>query len=387
MLQHFCGLEESNNSFSCPACSSFFAFVIMFTYMNFKETKEKILNKLSNNVGIDLGTANTLVYVEGKGIVVSEPSVVAVNEKTGQVVAVGKTAKDMLGRTPAHIKAVRPLVDGVISDFEVTEEMIAYLLKQAGDYMPKKLLGPRVVVGVPSGVTNVEVRAVRDATKNAGAREVYVVEQPIAGAVGIRLPIFEPIGSMIMDIGGGTADIAVISLGGIVQSKSLKIAGDKLNNDIISYIRNEFKILIGETTAEYIKIAVGAVVPGEPLETTIRGRDLITGLPREVVITDSDVREAIGQSIEVIVNSTREVIETTPPEILADIMKRGIFLVGGGALIKGLDKLLSETLQLPVTIAEDPLTAIARGAGIILENLEKYNSILLQSEDDIHRKK
>ncbi len=355
--------------------------------MNFKETKEKILNKLSNNVGIDLGTANTLVYVEGKGIVVSEPSVVAVNEKTGQVVAVGKAAKEMLGRTPAHIRAVRPLVDGVISDFEVTEEMIAYLLKQAGEYMPKKLLGPRVVVGVPSGVTNVEVRAVRDATKNAGAREVYVVEQPIAGAVGIRLPIFEPIGSMIIDIGGGTADIAVISLGGIVQSKSLKIAGDKLNNDIISYIRNEFKILIGETTSEYIKISVGAVMPGEPLETTIRGRDLITGLPREVVITDSDVREAIGQSIEIIVASTREVLETTPPEILSDIMKRGIFLVGGGALIKGLDRLLSQTLQIPVTIAEDPLTAIARGAGIILENLDKYSPILLHSEDDIHRQK
>jgi rod shape-determining protein MreB len=355
--------------------------------MNFKESKAKIMAKLSNNVGIDLGTANTLVYVEGKGIVVSEPSVVAVNEKTGQVVAVGKTAKDMLGRTPTHIRAVRPLVDGVISDFEVTEEMIAYLLKKAGEFMPKKLLGPRVVVGVPSGVTNVEVRAVRDATKNAGAREVYIVEQPIAGAVGIRLPIFEPIGSMVIDIGGGTADIAVISLGGIVQSKSLKIAGDKLNSDIISYIRNEFKILIGETTAEFIKITVGAVVPGEPLETTIRGRDLITGLPREVVITDSDVREAIGQSIEIIVTSTREVLETTPPEILADIMKRGIFLVGGGALIKGLDRLLSQTLQLPVTIAEDPLTAIARGAGIILENLDTYSSILLQSEDDIHYKK
>jgi rod shape-determining protein MreB len=355
--------------------------------MNFKETKEKILNKLSNNVGIDLGTANTLVYVEGKGIVVSEPSVVAVNEKTGQVVAVGKAAKEMLGRTPAHIKAVRPLVDGVISDFEVTEEMIAYLLKQAQEFMPKKLLGPRVVVGVPSGVTNVEVRAVRDATKNAGAREVYIVEQPVAGAVGIRLPIFEPIGSMIIDIGGGTADIAVISLGGIVQSKSLKIAGDRLNNDIISYIRNEFKILIGETTAEYIKISVGAVIPNEPLETTIRGRDLITGLPREVVITDSDVREAIGQSIETIVTSAREVIETTPPEILSDIMKRGIFLVGGGALIKGLDRLLSETLDIPVTIAEDPLTAIARGAGIILENLDKYSPLLLDSNDDIHRKK
>ncbi len=355
--------------------------------MNFKETKEKILNRLSNNVGIDLGTANTLVYVEGKGIVVSEPSVVAVNEKTGQVVAVGKAAKEMLGRTPAHIKAVRPLVDGVISDFEVTEEMISYLLKRAGEYMPKKILGPRVVVGVPSGVTNVEVRAVRDATKSAGAREVYIVEQPVAGAVGIRLPIFEPIGSMIMDIGGGTADIAVISLGGIVQSKSLKIAGDKLNNDIVSYIRNEFKILIGETTAEFIKISVGAVVPNEPLETTIRGRDLITGLPREVVITDSDVREAIGQSIEIIVNSAKEVLETTPPEILSDIMKRGIFLVGGGALIKGLDKLLSETLEIPVTIAEDPLTAIARGAGIILENLDKYSSILINSDDDIHRKK
>ena len=355
--------------------------------MNFKETKEKILNKLSNNVGIDLGTANTLVYVEGKGIVVSEPSVVAVNEKTGQVVAVGKAAKEMLGRTPAHIKAVRPLVDGVISDFEVTEEMISYLLKRAGEYMPKKVLGPRVVVGVPSGVTNVEVRAVRDATKSAGAREVYIVEQPVAGAVGIRMPIFEPIGSMIMDIGGGTADIAVISLGGIVQSKSLKIAGDKLNNDIISYIRNEFKILIGETTAEFIKISVGAVVPNEPLETTIRGRDLITGLPREVVITDSDVREAIGQSIEIIVNSAKEVLETTPPEILSDIMKRGIFLVGGGALIKGLDKLLSETLEIPVTIAEDPLTAIARGAGIILENLDQYSSILINSDDDIHRKK
>ncbi len=355
--------------------------------MSIKDLKEQFFARFSNNVGIDLGTANTLVYVQGKGIVVSEPSVVAVNEKTGQVVAVGKAAKEMLGRTPTHIRAVRPLVDGVISDFEVTEEMISYLLKQAGEFMPKRFLGPRVVVGVPSGVTNVEVRAVRDATKNAGAREVYIVEQPIAGAVGIRLPIFEPIGSMIMDIGGGTADIAVISLGGIVQSKSLKIAGDKLNNDIISYIRNEFKILIGETTAEYIKITVGAVISSEPLETTIRGRDLITGLPREVVITDSDVREAIGQSIEIIVSSAREVLETTPPEILADIMRRGVFLVGGGALIKGLDKLLGESLQLPVTVADDPLTAIARGAGIILENLDKYTPILLQSEDDIHRKK
>jgi rod shape-determining protein MreB len=348
-----------------------------------KDKKEKFLARFSNDIGIDLGTANTLVYVRGKGIVVSEPSVVAVNEKTGQVVAVGKAAKEMLGRTPTHITAVRPLVDGVISDFEVTEEMLSYLMKRAGEYMPKKFLGPRVVVGVPSGVTNVEVRAVRDATKNAGAREVYIVEQPMAGAIGIRLPIHEPVGSMIIDIGGGTADIAVISLGGIVQAKSLKIAGDKLNSDIISYIRNEFKILIGETTAEQVKILVGAVIPGEPLETTIRGRDLITGLPREVVITDSDIREAMGQSIDIIVMAAREVLETTPPEILSDVMRRGVHLVGGGALIKGLSDLLADTLQLPVTVADDPLTAIARGAGIILEDLDHYRSVLIQSEDDV----
>lgn len=350
-----------------------------------KEKIDKFLARFSNDIGIDLGTANTMVYVRGKGIVVSEPSVVAVNEKTGQVVAVGRAAKEMLGRTPAHITAVRPLVDGVISDFEVTEEMLAYLMRRASEYLPKKLLGPRVVVGVPSGVTNVEVRAVRDATSNAGARKVYIVEQPMAGAIGIRLPIFEPVGSMVIDIGGGTSDIAVISLGGVVLSKSLKVAGDKLNNDIISYIRNEFKILIGETTAEQVKIAVGAVVPESPLETTIRGRDLVTGLPREVVITDSDIREAIGQSIDIIVSSAKEVLETTPPEILSDIMKRGVHLIGGGALIKDLDKLLKDTLELPVTVTEDPMTAVARGAGIILENIEHYSPVLIQNEDDIFK--
>ena len=348
-----------------------------------KDKKEQILGRFSNEIGIDLGTANTLVYVRGKGIVVNEPSVVAVNQKTGQVVAVGSAAKEMLGRTPTHITAVRPLVDGVISDFEVTEEMLAYLMRRAGEFMPKKFLGPRVVVGVPSGVTNVEVRAVRDATKNAGAREVYIVEQPMAGAIGIRLPVHEPVGSMVIDIGGGTTDIAVISLGGIVRSKNLKIAGDKLNTDIISYIRNEFKILIGETTAEHVKKTVGAVIAKEPIETTIRGRDLITGLPREVVITDSDIREAMAQSIDILLEASKEVLETTPPEILSDIMKRGVHLVGGGALIKGLDELLSETLKLPVTVAEDPLTAIARGAGIILEDLELYRSVLIESEDDI----
>jgi len=351
--------------------------------MSFKDRKEQFLSRFSNDIGIDLGTANTLVYVRGKGIVVNEPSVVAVNEKTGQVVAVGSTAKEMLGRTPAHITAVRPLVDGVISDFEVTEEMLSYFMKRASEYLPKKFLGPRVVVGVPSGVTNVEVRAVRDATRNAGAREVYIVEQPMAGAIGIRLPIHDPVGSMIIDIGGGTTDIAVISLGGIVRSKNLKIAGDRLNNDIVSYIRNEFKILIGETTAEQVKISVGSVLVGDALETTIRGRDLITGLPREVVITDSDIREAMGQSIGTLVEASKEVLETTPPEILSDVMRRGVHLVGGGALIKGLDELLSETLKIPVTIAEEPLTAIARGAGIILEDLDRYRSVLLESEDDL----
>lgn len=352
--------------------------------MDFKERIQQFLNRFSNEIGIDLGTANTLVYVRGKGIVVNEPSVVAVNQKTGQVVAIGRAAKEMLGRTPQHIVAIRPLVDGVISDFEVTEEMLAYLMKRAGEFMPRKLLGPRVVVGIPSGVTNVEARAVRDATKNAGAREVHIVEQPMAGAIGIRLPIHEPVGSLIIDIGGGTTDIAVISLGGIVRSKSLRIAGDKLNADIISYIRNEFKILIGETTAEQVKIAVGAVIPGDPLETTIRGRDLITGLPREVVITDSDIREAMNHSISILLDATREVLEMTPPEILADIMRRGLYMVGGGALIKGLSELMRDTFRLPVTVADEPLTAIARGAGIILEDLEKYRSVLIHEDDVSH---
>ena len=351
-----------------------------------KELKERIYRYLSNDIGIDLGTANTIVYLRGHGIVVNEPSVVAVNQKTGRVVAVGSEAKNMLGRTPDHITAIRPLVDGVISDFEVTEEMIVYLVKKAEKYS-KKMLGPRVVVGVPSGVTNVEIRAVRDATKNAGAREVYIVEEPMAGAIGIRLPINEPVGSMIIDIGGGTTDIAIISLGGIVRSKNIKIAGDKLNSDIMSYIRNEFKILIGEKTAEFIKVTVGAVIPGDALETTIRGRDLITGLPREVVITDSDIREAMSSSIDTLVESTKEVLEITPPEILADVMHRGIYLVGGGALIKGLDVLLASVIKIPVYIAEDPLTAIARGTGIILEELDKYSGVLIQNEDELRAQK
>jgi len=332
-------------------------------------------------VGIDLGTANTLVYVRGRGIIINEPSVVSVNQKTGQVVAVGLQAKNMIGRTPGHIEAIRPLVGGVISDFEVTEEMIAHLIRKT-EGGNKKFIGPRVIVGIPCGITNVEARAVRDATKNNGAREVLIVEQPMAAAIGIKLPIHDPVGNMIVDIGGGTTNIAIISLGGIVKSKSIKIAGDKLNTDIVAYIRNEFKILIGEKTAETVKITIGSVLPqNPPLETTIRGRDLVSGLPREVIITDSDIRTAIAPSIETIMDSIKEVIETAPPEIVADIMHRGIYISGGGALFRGFSEALSEYINIPVYIAEDPLTAVARGTGIILENVKDYQSVLIEDDN------
>jgi len=347
----------------------------------------KFKEKFSNDIGIDLGTANTLVYVRGVGIVINEPSVVAVNHKTRRVVAVGSAAKDMLGRTPLHIDAISPMVDGVISDFEVTEEMVTYLLNKA-QKDSKKFFGPRVVVGVPSGITNVEIRAVRDAIRNAGAREVHIIEEPMAAAIGIRLPVKDPVGSMIVDIGGGTTDIAVISLGGVVRAKNLRIAGNKLNNDIISYIRDEFKILIGEKTAENLKIAIGSVVPGEvAMEAAVKGRDLVTGLPREVIITDSDVREAISQSIETLMEATKEVIETTPPEILADVMLRGVYLAGGGAMIRGLAGLLQENIKIPVYVSEDPLSAVARGAGIVLEDLAHYRDILIQNEDELPPKR
>lgn len=352
----------------------------------FKEKLEKWTRVLRNDIGIDLGTANMLVYVRGKGIILNEPSVVAVNQKTGQVVAVGMEAKNMLGRTPPHIMAVRPIVDGVISDFEVTEEMLHYLLNKA-QAVSKKILGPRVVVGVPSGITNVETRAVRDATKNAGASEVHIVEEPMAAAIGMHLPVNEPAGNMVIDIGGGTADIAVISLGGVVSSKNVRIAGDKLNNDITSYIRSEFKIIIGEKTAENIKVSICSLLSEEsPIETKARGRDLITGLPREVVVTDSDIREAVSHSIERLVEATKEVLEVTPPEVLSDIMHRGIYLAGGGALIKGFAQILEEEIKIPVYMADDPLTCVVRGTGIILEKMEKFKDILIADENDISSK-
>jgi rod shape-determining protein MreB and related proteins len=346
-----------------------------------------IRNFLCHDIGVDLGTANTIVYVRGRGIVINEPSVVALNQKTGQVVAVGSQAKNMLGRTPDHIRAVKPLVDGVISDFEITEEMLSYLLTRATENSTK-LLGPRVVVGVPSGITNVEIRAVRDATRNAGAGEVHIIEEPMAAAIGMRLPISEPVGNMVIDIGGGNSDIAVISLGGVVKSKNMPIAGDKFNDDIISYIRSQFKILVGEKTAEAVKISIGSVLPTHaPLETTVKGRDLVTGLPKEVIITDTDIREALAPSMEILIEATREVIEITPPEIVSDIMSRGIYLAGGGALIKGLAELFEREVNIPVHVMPDPLSAVARGAGIVLEDLESYREVLVEKEDELSPKK
>lgn len=344
---------------------------------------DRFYRQFSNDIGIDLGTANTLVYLRGRGVVINEPSVVALNTKTNRVVAVGVEAKDMMGRTPSHIRIVRPLVDGVISDYEVTEEMLSYLINKAND-LDKKLFRPRVVIGIPVGITNVEMRAVYDAAKSAGAREVYIVEEPMAAAIGVQLPIHDPIGSMIIDAGGGTTDIAVISLGGIVRAKSLKIAGDRLTQDIVSYMRDEFKMLIGEKTGEHIKISIGSALPDEAgEELSVKGRDLVTGLPREAIITDVDIREAMYGSVAQLVDAIREVLETTPPEVLADIMHRGMTISGGGALIRNLPQLLEMQLKVPVGVADDPLTAVARGTGIILENIEIYKDILVQNTDDI----
>jgi rod shape-determining protein MreB len=263
--------------------------------------------------------------------------------------------------------------------------MLHYLINKAERLSPRKntFLRPRVVVGVPSGITNVETRAVVDATKSAGAREVYIVEEPMAAAIGINLPVNDPVGSMVIDIGGGTSDIAVISLGGIVQSKNLKIAGDHLNRDIINHIRNEFKILVGEKTAEEVKIKVSSVLLSEPLQMSIRGRDLITGLPREIIVTDTDIREALAVSIRTLVESVKEVLEKTPPEIVSDVMRRGVYLTGGGALIRGLDKLIAQELGIPVYVSHDPLSAVARGAGMILEDLDTYRNVLVHEHDEL----
>jgi len=343
----------------------------------------KLFGYLSHDVGIDLGTANTLVYVKGKGILINEPSVVAVNKKTGKILAIGKEAKKMVGKTPGHIVATRPLVDGVVSDFEVTEQMLKYFIDKVHQQSFTILPRPRVVVGVPSGVTEVEKKAVIDATISAGAREAYLIEEPMAAAIGVRLPVQEAAGNMIVDIGGGTTEVAVISLGGIVASRSLRIAGDELSENIIQFARDEFNLYLGEKTAEEIKIAIGSAYPlEEKLEMAMRGRDLVTGLPKEVIINDEQARRALSRSVKILVENIKATIEETPPELVADIMSKGIILVGGGGMLKGLDKLVSEQTKMPVKVADDPLTAVARGAGIVLENIDELREVLLSMKDE-----
>ncbi|MFC1663588.1 rod shape-determining protein [Patescibacteria group bacterium] len=341
----------------------------------------KLLSYISEDIAIDLGTANSLVYVRGRGIVITEPSVVAVNQKTGQVLAIGEEAKKMVGRTPGYIVATRPLVSGVISDFEVTEQMLKYFIEKVNKR--KFILNPRprVIVGIPCGVTEVEKKAVCDATRNAGAREVFLVEQPMAAAIGARLQVQEAGGNFIVDIGGGTTEVAVISLGGIVIAKSLRVAGDRLSEDIIQWAQNEYKLLIGERTAEEIKIGIGSAYPlKEKREMPMRGRNLVTGLPEEILVSDEDIRNAMEKSVRYIIKEIKTAVEETPPELLADVMARGIHLAGGGSLLKGLDILIQKETKMPTKIVEDPLTAVVRGAGLILENLDQLQEVLVETQ-------
>ena len=336
-----------------------------------------------SDIGIDLGTSNTLVYVRGRGIVIQEPSVVAVNDKTDRIVAFGKDAKLMLGKTPAHIRTVRPLSHGVISDFEVTEELLGYLIDKAQGSRAR-LFGPRVVIGVPTGVTNVQSRAVRDAARNASAREALILEETIAGAIGAKLPVFEPVGTMVLDIGAGTTDIAVIALSGSVASSSSQVAGDRFNENIIEYIRSEFKLGIGERTAEEVKITIGSVMPlPDKLTRGVRGRDLATGLPREVTLTDAHIREALAPSLDTLLDAMKDVIEHTPPELLSDVLERGVTIFGGGALLRGLPAVLASMLGVPVKVAPDPLTAVVRGTGIITEDPKTYADFFIDEDDTL----
>jgi len=339
-----------------------------------------LLGLFSYDIGIDLGTANTLVMVKGRGIVIDEPSVVAIDRETRKVQAIGAEAKQMVGRTPARIVAVRPLRDGVISDFDTTEKMLEYFIhkvhrEQGGFTIPR----PRLVVGIPSGVTEVERRAVHDASLNAGARECFLIEEPMAAAIGAGLPVMEPNGSMIVDIGGGTTEVAVISLGGIVASASIRVAGDEMDQDLINAVRVNHNLLIGERTAEEIKMEAGSAYPlkGEH-EVGIRGRDLVTGLPRVVTLSTIEIRDALSTSISTIVEAVRDTIERTPPELVADLMEHGISLAGGGALLKGMDRRLAQETKFKVFVADDPLTCVVRGTGEVLEKLDWLHSVLAQ---------
>lgn len=339
----------------------------------------------SKDIGIDLGTANTLIYVRGKGITMNEPSIVAVNQKTGKILAIGADARKMIGRTPGYIMVSRPLVSGVVSDFEVTEQMLRYFIDKVHQEGFTVVPRPRVVIGIPSGVTEVEKRAVEDATYSAGAREVYLIEEPMAAAIGARLPIQEAVANVIVDMGGGTTEVAVISMGGLIASRSLRIAGDKLTDDILRYLREERNLLIGEATAENLKINYGSAYPlDEELEGKVRGRDLVSGLPKEITISSEEIRDAMQRSIKSIVLAVKNTIEETPPELTADLINRHIFLAGGGALLRGLDKLIAQETKLFVKIVDDPLTAVARGCGFVLENIDQWRPILVSTEKEAY---
>lgn len=343
----------------------------------------KLLGFWSTDIGIDLGTANTLVYVRDKGIVINEPSIVALNKKTGKILAIGSEARKMIGRTPGSIEVIRPLVNGVVSDFEVTEQMLKYFIDKVHTGTFSIMPRPRVVVGIPSGVTEVERRAAQDATYNAGAREVFLIEEPVAAALGARLPIQEAVPNVIVDIGGGTTEVAVISMSGMISSRSLRIAGDKLTDDIIRFLREERNLLIGDATGEHVKIALGSAWPlPEEIELPVRGRDLLSGLPREIMVSSQDIRAAMSRSIKAIVRAVKSTIEETPPELTADLLNRPIALSGGGALIRGLDTVIAKETKLLVQAVDDPLTAVVRGCGMVLENIEQLAPILVARQED-----
>ncbi len=344
----------------------------MFSPLNF------LFGWLSNDLAIDLGTANTVLYVKGKGIVLREPSVVAVRKDSrgSRVLAVGKEAKEMLGRTPGNIVAIRPMKDGVIADFEVTEAMLRYFINKV--HNRRTLVHPRIIISVPSGITQVEKRAVRDTAESAGAREVYLIEEPMAAAIGADLPITEPTANMIVDIGGGTTEVAVISLAGIVYAKSVRVAGDKMDDAILQYIKRKHNLAIGERTAEEIKTTIGNVLPEEPYETMdIKGRDLVSGIPKTLNITSKEIQSAIQEQVDVIVDAVRVALESTPPELSADIVDQGIVLTGGGALLKNLDKLLKNETGMPIIVADDPLSSVVLGSGQALDNIEILREIAI----------
>ena len=339
---------------------------------------DHLANYFSNDIAIDLGTANTLVYVKGQGIVLNEPSVVAVDQKTKKVYAVGAEAKSMIGKTPDHIIAIRPLKDGVIADFEITEVMLREFIRKA--QKKRFFIRPRIVIAVPSGITEVERRAVTDSAQNAGAREVYLIAEPVASAIGVGLPVDKPSGNMVIDIGGGTTEIAVIALNGIVTDMSIRIAGDEMDEAIVLHIKKAYNLLIGDQTAEHVKMVIGSATKlKKEEEMEIKGRDLVSGIPKTLKISSAEVREALGETLAQIVAAVRTALEQTPPELAADIVDRGIVVTGGGSLLRGLDVLLKEETNLPINVVEDPLTSVVLGCGKVLSNLHQYERIILKS--------